>query len=229
MTPADNENPRPAILAKMQLDTFKSLTALSSKELGELDCSPTQTPYQTRSASPNKGRLMSHTVQDADAFMTRLHNLVPESKQAAAGDIRVSEKSQDSNERDHRNVLKAEIADALHGQALANSSSPAKDGLTRVGILDGSADVSTATKVRLIVIYFVFNLGLTLYNKAVMNTFRYPFLLTTLHAAAGMIGTHIMLARGTFALKNLTRKDGYVLSAFSILYTANIAVSNVSL
>lgn len=38
-----------------------------------------------------------------------------------------------------------------------------------------------------------------------------------------------MLARGTFALKNLTRKDGYVLSAFSILYTANIAVSNVSL
>ncbi|KAL9043186.1 MAG: hypothetical protein Q9214_003580 [Letrouitia sp. 1 TL-2023] len=217
------------ILAKMPLETFKTLMALSPKELGELDCSPTQTPYQTRSTSPNRGRLMSHTVQDADVFMTRLHNLVPESKQAATGCIRISGQSQEWNETDHRIAFKAKIPDALHGQVLANSSSPTKDSLIRVGVLDGSAEVSTTTKVRLIVIYFIFNLSLTLYNKAVMNTFRYPFLLTTLHAAAGMVGTHIMLARGTFALKNLTRKDGYVLSAFSILYTANIAVSNVSL
>lgn len=170
MTTADNDHLRLGILAKMPLETFKPLMALSPKELGELDCSPTQTPYQTRSTSPNRGRLISHTVQDADVFMTRLHNLVPESKQAGAGYIRVSGQPQDRKETDHRTVLKAKITDTLHGQALANSSSPAKDSLIRVGILDGSADVSTATKFRLIVIYFVFNLGLTLYNKAVMNT-----------------------------------------------------------
>lgn len=38
-----------------------------------------------------------------------------------------------------------------------------------------------------------------------------------------------MLARGMFTLKHLTNQDTAMLSAFSILYTANIAVSNVSL
>lgn len=170
MTTADNDNLRLGILAKMPLETFKPSVALSPKELGELDCSPTQTPYQTRSTSPNRGRLMSHTVQDADVFMTRLHNLVPESKQAAARYIRTSEQPQDRNVTDRYTSLEAKIPDTSHGQVLANSSSPSKDGLIRVGILDGSADVSTATKVRLILVYFVFNLGLTLYNKAVMNT-----------------------------------------------------------
>lgn len=44
-----------------------------------------------------------------------------------------------------------------------------------------------------------------------------------------MVGTQILLSRGIFTLKNLTGPDTAMLSAFSILYTANIAVSNVSL
>lgn len=44
-----------------------------------------------------------------------------------------------------------------------------------------------------------------------------------------MVGTQILLSRGIFSLKTLTGRDTAMLSAFSILYTANIAVSNVSL
>lgn len=40
--------------------------------------------------------------------------------------------------------------------------------LTRVSLVDGSADVSVATKLNYLMIYLVLNLGLTLYNKAVM-------------------------------------------------------------
>ncbi|KAL8950740.1 MAG: hypothetical protein Q9222_003237 [Ikaeria aurantiellina] len=54
-------------------------------------------------------------------------------------------------------------------------------------------------------------------------------MLTALHAASCMIGTQVLLRLDTFTLKNLTGHDTAVLSAFSILYTANIAVSNVSL
>ena len=40
--------------------------------------------------------------------------------------------------------------------------------MTRVSHIDGSADVSLATKLNFLMVYLVFNLGLTLYNKAVM-------------------------------------------------------------
>ena len=37
-----------------------------------------------------------------------------------------------------------------------------------VSVTDGSATVPTTTKLKYLVIYFAFNLGLTLFNKAVM-------------------------------------------------------------
>ncbi|KAL8753112.1 MAG: hypothetical protein Q9199_005283 [Rusavskia elegans] len=103
------------------------------------------------------------------------------------------------------------------------------EGMAQVSTIDGSASVTVASKIHVLLVYFAFNLGLTLYNKAVMIKFPFPFLLTALHAASGMVGTQILLSRGIFTLKNLTGPDTAMLSAFSILYTANIAVSNVSL
>ncbi len=40
--------------------------------------------------------------------------------------------------------------------------------MTSAGVVDGSVYVSTVTKIKYLAIYFFFNLGLTLYNKAVM-------------------------------------------------------------
>lgn len=41
-----------------------------------------------------------------------------------------------------------------------------------VSVSDGSATVPTSTKLRYLVVYFAFNLGLTLFNKAVMIQVR---------------------------------------------------------
>ena len=42
----------------------------------------------------------------------------------------------------------------------------------RVSLVDGSAKVSVATKLNYLMLYFIFNLGLTLYNKAIMIKVR---------------------------------------------------------
>ncbi|KAK4691895.1 hypothetical protein P7C71_g5202, partial [Lecanoromycetidae sp. Uapishka_2] len=119
------------------------------------------------------------------------------------------------------------------------------DAATFVSITDGSAKTSTVTKVKFLSFYFATNLGLTLYNKFIMltvsspksfetnlaNTAQHssPYLLTALHCLAGVIGTQVLFLAGAFTIKPLTAKDKLKLTAFSILYTANIAISNASL
>ncbi|WVO16811.1 hypothetical protein L204_104497 [Cryptococcus depauperatus] len=77
--------------------------------------------------------------------------------------------------------------------------------------------------------YFVLNLGLTLFNKFVLVSFPFPYTLTGLHALSGCAGCYIALERGVFTPSHLTQKENIILAAFSILYTINIAVSNLSL
>lgn len=89
--------------------------------------------------------------------------------------------------------------------------------------------ISTRVKLICLGLYFAMNLGLTLYNKAVLSKFAFPWLLTTLHATSASIGCYILLLTGNLKLSYLTRQDNYVLAAFSVLFTINIAISNVSL
>lgn len=80
-----------------------------------------------------------------------------------------------------------------------------------------------------LVLYFCFNLGLTLYNKAVLIHFPYAYALTALHALCGSIGGFTLLRCGVYVPAKLTDADNMALLAFSLLYTINIAVSNLSL
>ena len=80
-----------------------------------------------------------------------------------------------------------------------------------------------------LVLYFAFNLGLTLYNKAVLIHFPYAYALTALHALCGSIGGFTLLRLGVYVPAKLTDGDNLALLAFSFLYTINIAVSNLSL
>lgn len=89
--------------------------------------------------------------------------------------------------------------------------------------------VSTRVKMICLGLYFAMNLGLTLYNKAVLDKFAFPWLMTTLHATCAAIGCYALLLAGHIKLSYLTRQDNYVLVAFSVLFTINIAISNVSL
>lgn len=110
-------------------------------------------------------------------------------------------------------------------------------GLRKVGIYRPSSDLSWAERMDLkfntptawLILYFAFNLGLTLYNKFVLQGFPFAWTLTGVQMLSGSIGSRIALSRGYFTPATLTTKENLTMLAFSFLYTINIAVSNLSL
>jgi hypothetical protein len=77
--------------------------------------------------------------------------------------------------------------------------------------------------------YFILNLSLTLYNKAILLDFRYPWSLTAIHTLCGSVGCYLLYALGVFTPAKLNDNENMVMLMFSVLYTINIAISNVSL
>lgn len=59
--------------------------------------------------------------------------------------------------------------------------------------------------------------------------FAFPWLLTCLHASFASVGTYALLQMGYSKLSRLGRREKLALGGFSTLFTANIALSNVSL
>ncbi|RUO95909.1 triose-phosphate transporter family-domain-containing protein, partial [Jimgerdemannia flammicorona] len=80
-------------------------------------------------------------------------------------------------------------------------------------------------------LYFVLNLALTLYNKAILDLFEFPFpwTLTAIHTLCGAIGSYVFYLLGIFSPAKLGERESMVMLMFSVLYTINIAISNVSL
>jgi len=89
--------------------------------------------------------------------------------------------------------------------------------------------ISNSKKLVFLALYFVLNLGLTLSNKGVMQRAKFPWLLTVMHTTATSIGCSAMVTTGRLKLSRLDLSDHLILAAFSLLFTLNIAVSNVSL
>jgi hypothetical protein len=77
--------------------------------------------------------------------------------------------------------------------------------------------------------YFLLSLGLTLHNKFILVGFPYPFTMTALHMLFSSVGAYYLQRRGWYTPAKLSPKDRVVLAAFSVLYTVNMAISNVSL
>ncbi|GAN09056.1 conserved hypothetical protein [Mucor ambiguus] len=79
--------------------------------------------------------------------------------------------------------------------------------------------------------YFFFNLSLTLYNKIILALYEFPFpwTLTAIHTFCGAIGSYIFWKGNLFQPAKLGDQENMVMLAFSVLYTINIAISNVSL
>ncbi len=80
-----------------------------------------------------------------------------------------------------------------------------------------------------LILYFILNLALTLYNKILLVSFPYPYTLTAVHALFGLAGGTSLRLRNVYQPRSLGCSDYVVLVAFSILYSVNIAVSNASL
>jgi hypothetical protein len=107
--------------------------------------------------------------------------------------------------------------------------------------------VPTEKKLAYLSVYFLLNVSLTIYNKAVLGKvspeselciknsplistqFSYPWLLTALHTGSASIGCYLLMLRGIFTLTALSRRDNLILVTFSFLFTINIAISNISL
>lgn len=85
------------------------------------------------------------------------------------------------------------------------------------------------SELKWLVLYFVSNLSLTLFNKYILVSFPFPYTLTALHALCGSFGGYILKEGGIFEPRPLSFSERSVLVAFSFLYTLNIAVSNLSL
>ncbi|KAG0265316.1 UAA transporter [Mortierella polycephala] len=79
--------------------------------------------------------------------------------------------------------------------------------------------------------YFMLNLTLTIYNKAILSTFQFgfPWTLTGIHTLCSGIGALMMARMGYFTPTQLGERENMVMLMFSFLYTLNIAISNVSL
>ncbi|KAI9313099.1 hypothetical protein BX666DRAFT_2020671 [Dichotomocladium elegans] len=79
--------------------------------------------------------------------------------------------------------------------------------------------------------YFFFNLALTLYNKIIMSMFQfpYPWTLTAIHTFCGAVGSYCFWQFNMFTPSKLGNGENMVMLMFSVLYTINIAISNVSL
>jgi len=80
-------------------------------------------------------------------------------------------------------------------------------------------------------VYFLLNLTLTIYNKAILSSFRfsYPWTLTGIHTFCSGVGALTMAKLGYFKPAKLGEQESMVMLMFSFLYTLNIAISNVSL
>jgi hypothetical protein len=78
-------------------------------------------------------------------------------------------------------------------------------------------------------LYFILNLSLTLYNKIILNNFKFPYSLTAIHTLCGSVGCYILYLLGVFTPAKLGDRENLIMILFSVLYTINIAISNVSL
>ncbi|KAG0225756.1 UAA transporter [Actinomortierella wolfii] len=98
-----------------------------------------------------------------------------------------------------------------------------------------SGGISRMTKVDTsyvwLALYFLLNLALTIYNKAILSTyhFGFPWTLTGIHTLCSAAGALTMAKLGYFTPAQLGERENMVMLMFSLLYTLNIAISNVSL
>lgn len=89
--------------------------------------------------------------------------------------------------------------------------------------------ISTRSKLIQLGFYFLCNVALTIYNKLILGKFPHPWLLTALHTGSASVGCYILRMRGAIPRTHLNWNEEMKLVALSVLFTINIAISNVSL
>ena len=149
-----------------------------------LESSPTATPAHTRSASPMRGTIKPHSSREAADFVSKLHDITEVREADGASllgvnpsnrtieNVPISAKSQTTVDigtpEKYTSAGPNDCIDLLSKDYTSVTQPLEVEGMAQVNTIDGSASVSAASKIQVLLIYFAFNLGLTLYNKAVM-------------------------------------------------------------
>lgn len=82
-----------------------------------------------------------------------------------------------------------------------------------------------------LVLWFIMNVVITLYCKAVFSVYKfpYPIIMTTIHLIFTYLGVQLCNAAGLFVPKALPSSHYPTILWFSVIFTANIWLSNASL
>ncbi|KAJ5126381.1 hypothetical protein N7448_005686 [Penicillium atrosanguineum] len=127
----------------------------------------------------------------------------------------------------------SELALLSNDDSTSNSEISDLEANTKVDQINKDAEpeyqTPTTLKAIWLTAYFGFSMALTIYNKFILGSFQAPWLLTSLHTTVSALGTLVMLKMGYFKLSKLSLREHLILGAFSVLFTSNIAMSNLSL
>ncbi|KAL8950739.1 MAG: hypothetical protein Q9222_003236 [Ikaeria aurantiellina] len=152
-----------------------SSTSLALNDQHELDYSPTPTPVQTRAVSPYRGSNDARGHREAIEMMFQLNQMVAMKDTTEARDAHQPLENDDAaNEISAEHIASKRVHTLRrHPQASVTSDSSIVSQLgmekkVQVSAIDGTASIPAAAKIQILLVYFAFNLGLTLYNKAVM-------------------------------------------------------------
>ena len=100
-------------------------------------------------------------------------------------------------------------------------------------IPDSASRTATTSNKRFhLTLYFLLNLSLTFFNKALLNNFHFPWTLTVMHSGITALVCSLVIYQDSDARSNMRKlspREHMVLILYSILFTLNIAMSNVSL
>ncbi len=173
-------------------DLFTVPTGLSifSHDRHFLESSPTATPAHTRSASPLRGTVVPHSSREAADFVSKLNDItevreidetsfvgVEPSNQIKKNFALLATTTTTSRPDKYNFAARSDRFDLIEEDEEVEE-------MAQVSTIDGSASVTVASKVQVLLLYLAFNLGLTLYNKAVMIKVSMNHILANGHQVA---------------------------------------------
>merc|ERR1711981_1294346 len=129
----------------------------------------------------------------------------------------------DDDDISEKSSARSSLADDVEAQPILKSLETAE----MPAPLATEYRTNLSTKLIYLGAYFLLNLSLTLYNKALLNNFKFPWLLTGIHSSFAALGCFVLQQRGLFTLTELNTAEHIKLLAFSTLFTINIIIHRV--
>lgn len=174
----------------------------------------------------------SHTAQDSSSLLHRAVSVPSRSMSTVPSGLSNVPSSMSSSAPSHKRRASDKLGSYVALDILPEKGDHNLNPLIATPGLEKTIIPTTAkTESRWLwlLLYFLLNLALTLQNKVVLMRFPYPFTMTAVHIFISGGGSLLLQLRSIEPSSTKSRKVLIVLALYSVLYTINIAMSNVSL